>query len=105
MRVLLSGAATAFLNGFRQVDAAWLFVRPRHPSDQRHGRQDPAKTGDHVVDHLDHAVGLDHRELREGHRQQGPGHHQREQRDRADELANADGQAVSSAIAGSCASL
>src|SRR3989442_10686708 len=41
-----------------------------HPFDQRHCRQHPAETGDHVEDRLDDAVGRAEHGLRRRHRQQ-----------------------------------
>jgi len=34
-----------------------------HPLHQQHAREHPAQPGQHVVDHLEQAVGLDHRQL------------------------------------------
>src|SRR5262245_4393763 len=76
---------------------------PRHPANERHGRQHPAETGDGVIEHLDHPVGLDLGRLRERHRQQRPRHHQNDQHDRAAELAQAGGHVCS--IAGADARL
>src|SRR5262249_41863015 len=77
-------------------------VGPRPPANERHRRQHPAESGDHVVDHHDHAVGLDQRRLCERHREERPHRHQNDQQDRTDELAQADGHVFRS-IAGTVA--
>ncbi len=74
LKVLMSGAATAMWNGFRRVNAVFDFfaLRPRHPGDQRHGRQHPAKARDHVKYCGDKPVDVGQRRLRQRHCQQRP---------------------------------
>ena len=58
---------------------------------QRHRRQHPADAGDDVIDRRDPGVVENRRELRDRHGDQRPDDHQREQREGADQLADANG--------------
>ena len=49
---------------------------------------------------LDQPIRFDDRRLRERHRDQRPGDHQDDERDRADELAQADRHGIGRSIAG-----
>ena len=91
VRVLRSGAATAMWERLPPHQRGLTSVGSHHPADERHRRQHPREPGDREIDELDHAVRLDDRELRHRHRDDRPDRHQQDERDRADQFANADG--------------
>ena len=94
LKVLMSGAGTAFWNGFRRGQRGLRpcpAIRPRHPLDQQHRRQHPAEAGHHVIDRRHQAVDVGQHRLRQRHGDEAPDRHQHEQGEGADQLAGAHG--------------
>src|SRR5882762_1380672 len=67
-----------------------LGVRPRHPADDRHRRQDPSNAGHDIEDGLQQPGVREPRRLRHGHSHQRPHRHEHEQGDGSEEFAGAD---------------
>ncbi len=85
----------------RQRGLGSRVIRPRHPADERHCRQHPAKACHNIKERCHKPVDVGQHRLRKGHCQQGPHGHENEQGDRADKFtrANRHGRPSSLSIA------
>src|SRR5262249_55795483 len=89
----LAIACSVFTNRFRarQRGLGSRAIRARHPADQGHRWQDPAKARYNVIKRCHETVDVGQHRLGKGHRKQAPYRRENKQCDRADEFARAYG--------------